>query len=168
MATFGKVIGGGMPVGAFGGARRMMSRLAPDGDTYQAGTLSGNPVAMAAGIATLDLLERTSGWQRLELLGAELESLLKPVLARAPFPIHLVRTGSLFWMSFHEAGAPRNAAALTAHDTARYGALFHAMLARGVYLPPSAYEGCFLSLAHTTADLKLFVHALDESLAGIA
>ena len=168
MATFGKVIGGGMPVGAFGGARRMMARLAPDGDTYQAGTLSGNPVAMAAGLATLDLLERESGWQKLEALGAELEALLKPVLARASFPIHLVRTGSLFWMSFHEAGAPRNAATLTARDTARYGALFHAMLARGVYLPPSAYEGCFLSLAHTRADLKLFVQALGESLAGIA
>ncbi|MBS0580128.1 MAG: glutamate-1-semialdehyde 2,1-aminomutase [Proteobacteria bacterium] len=168
MATFGKVIGGGMPVGAFGGARAMMARLAPDGDTYQAGTLSGNPVAMAAGLATLDLLERTAGWQRLEMLGAELESLLKPVLARAPFPIHLVRTGSLFWMSFHASGAPRTAAALTAHDTARYGALFHAMLARGIYLPPSAYEGCFLSLAHTSPDLKVFVHALDESLAAIA
>jgi glutamate-1-semialdehyde 2,1-aminomutase len=168
MATFGKVIGGGMPVGAFGGARGMMARLAPDGDTYQAGTLSGNPVAMAAGLATLDLLERESGWQRLEALGAELEGLLKPVLARAAFPIHLVRTGSLFWMSFHEGGAPRAAAALTPRDTARYGALFHAMLARGVYLPPSAYEGCFLSLAHTSADLKLFVQALSESLAGIA
>jgi glutamate-1-semialdehyde 2,1-aminomutase len=168
MATFGKVIGGGMPVGAFGGARRMMARLAPDGDTYQAGTLSGNPVAMAAGLATLDLLERESGWQKLEALGGELEALLKPVLARAAFPLHLVRTGSLFWMSLHEAGAPRHAAALTPRDTARYAALFHAMLARGVYLPPSAYEGCFLSLAHTSADLKFFVQALSESLAGIA
>jgi glutamate-1-semialdehyde 2,1-aminomutase len=168
MATFGKVIGGGMPVGAFGGARRMMARLAPDGDTYQAGTLSGNPVAMAAGLATLDLLERGAGWQKLEALGAELESQLLPVLARASFPIHLVRTGSLFWMSLHQGGAPRHAAALTAQDTGRYGALFHAMLARGVYLPPSAYEGCFLSLAHTSADLQLFVQALDDSLAGIA
>jgi glutamate-1-semialdehyde 2,1-aminomutase len=168
MATFGKVIGGGMPVGAFGGARRMMQRLAPIGDTYQAGTLSGNPVAMAAGLATLDLLERESGWQKLEALGAELETLLAPVLARARFPIHLVRAGSLFWMSFHEAGAPRTAAALTPRETARYGTLFHAMLARGVYLPPSAYEGCFLSLAHTRADLATFVQALDESLAAIA
>ncbi len=168
MATFGKVIGGGMPVGAFGGARRMMARLAPDGDTYQAGTLSGNPVAMAAGLATLDLLERESGWQKLEALGAELELLLQPVLAGAAFPIHLVRTGSLFWMSFHEGGAPRDAAALSPRALARYAALFHAMLARGVYLPPSAYEGCFLSLAHTRADLALFVQALSESLAGIA
>src|SRR2546423_14981571 len=112
LATFGKVIGGGMPVGAFGGARRIMQRLAPDGDTYQAGTLSGNPVAMAAGLATLEVLERESGWERLEAKGAELERLLRPVLAEAPFPVHLVRVGSLFWMSLHEAGAPRTALAL--------------------------------------------------------
>ncbi|HEY0767356.1 MAG TPA: glutamate-1-semialdehyde 2,1-aminomutase [Steroidobacteraceae bacterium] len=167
LATFGKVIGGGMPVGAFGGARRIMARLAPDGDTYQAGTLSGNPVAMAAGLATLDLLQRELGWERLEARGAELERLLKPVLAQARFPVQLVRVGSLFWMSLHEAGAPRTAASLSARETARFGALFHAMLERGIYLPPSAYEACFLSLAHTSADLTRFAHALRESLAAI-
>jgi glutamate-1-semialdehyde 2,1-aminomutase len=119
LATFGKVIGGGMPVGAFGGARRIMARLAPDGDTYQAGTLSGNPVAMTAGLTTLDLLVRESGWQRLDVRGAELERLLQPVLAGAPFPVHLVRLGSLFWLSFHEAGAPRTAATLTEREIAR-------------------------------------------------
>ena len=167
LATFGKVIGGGMPVGAFGGARRIMARLAPDGDTYQAGTLSGNPVAMAAGLATLELLERESGWERLEARGAELEALLKPVLAQAPFPVQLVRVGSLFWMSLHEAGAPRTAAALSARESARFAALFHAMLERGIYLPPSAYEACFLSLAHTSADLTRFAQALREALAAI-
>ena len=167
LATFGKVIGGGMPVGAFGGARRIMARLAPDGDTYQAGTLSGNPVAMAAGLATLQLLQRESGWERLEALGAELERLLRPVLAQAPFPVHLVRVGSLFWMSLHEAGAPRTAAALSARESARFAALFHAMLERGIYLPPSAYEACFLSLAHSSADLTRFAQALREALAGI-
>src|SRR5215469_2389873 len=167
MATFGKVIGGGMPVGAFGGARRIMSRLAPDGDTYQAGTLSGNPVAMAAGLATLGLMVRESGWQRLEEQGAELERLLQPVLARAHFPVHLVRVGSLVWLSFHEAGAPRNAAPLTAAETARFAALFHAMLDRGVYLPPSAYEAYFLSLAHGSADLTHFAQALGEALAAV-
>jgi glutamate-1-semialdehyde 2,1-aminomutase len=165
LATFGKVIGGGMPVGAFGGARRIMARLAPDGDTYQAGTLSGNPVAMAAGLATLDVLIQQSGWQKLEALGAELEHLLSPILARAPVPVHLVRAGSLFWMSFHERGAPRTAATLTEQELARFSTLFHAMLERGVYLPPSAYEACFLSLAHTSADLKQFAQALRESLA---
>lgn len=166
LATFGKVIGGGMPVGAFGGARRIMARLAPDGDTYQAGTLSGNPVAMAAGLATLDVLERESGWQRLEALGAELEGLLEPVLARAPYPVTLVRVGSLFWMSFHGQGAPRAAAPLTERESGRFAALFHAMLDRGVYLPPSAYEACFLSLAHSSADLGEFAAALAAALAG--
>ncbi len=156
-----------MPVGAFGGARRIMARLAPDGDTYQAGTLSGNPVAMAAGLATLALLERESGWERLEARGAELEALLKPVLAQASFPVHLVRVGSLFWMSLHEAGAPRTALALAEREGARFAALFHALLERGIYLPPSAYETCFLSLAHGSADLTRFSQALRESLAGI-
>ena len=168
LATFGKVIGGGMPVGAFGGARGIMARLAPDGDTYQAGTLSGNPVAMTAGLATLDLLARESGWERLENRGAELERLLAPVLAAAPFPVHLVRVGSLFWLSFHAAGAPRAAAPLTADETARFAALFHAMLDRGIYLPPSAYEACFLSLAHGNAELTQLAHALREALATIA
>jgi glutamate-1-semialdehyde 2,1-aminomutase len=165
LATFGKVIGGGMPVGAFGGERRIMARLAPDGDTYQAGTLSGNPVAMAAGLATLDVLERESGWQRLEARGAELEGLLRPVLARAPHPLSLVRVGSLFWLAFHEQGAPRTAAALSERESQRFARLFHAMLGRGVYLPPSAYEACFLSLAHSRADLEEFTTALAAALA---
>ena len=168
MATFGKVIGGGMPVGAFGAPRKIMARLAPDGDTYQAGTLSGNPVAMASGIATLDLLVEQNGWHKLEALGAELESLLKPVIAKAGFPVHLVRAGSLFWMSFHDKAAPRNAAAMSETATQRFSALFHAMLSRGVYMPPSAYEACFLSLAHTSADLQRFSQALSESFAAIA
>jgi len=167
LATFGKVIGGGMPVGAFGGPRKIMSRLAPEGDTYQAGTLSGNPVAMASGIATLDLLIKQNGWQKLEALGAELEKLLAPIVARAGFPIHVTREGSLLWMSFHEEGAPRTAAPLTEAASKRFSALFHAMLDRGMYLPPSAYEALFLSLAHTSADLKRFADVLSDSLAAI-
>jgi glutamate-1-semialdehyde 2,1-aminomutase len=167
LATFGKVIGGGMPVGAFGGARTLMARLAPDGDTYQAGTLSGNPVAMAAGLAQLTLLERESGWQRLEQCGAELEALLQPVLAAAPFPVQLVRVGSLFWMSLHEAGAPRTAATLAPREAARFAALFHGMLERGVYLPPSAYEACFLSLAHGRGELERLAGALRATLAEV-
>jgi glutamate-1-semialdehyde 2,1-aminomutase len=168
LATFGKVIGGGMPVGAFGASRKIMSRLAPDGDTYQAGTLSGNPVAMASGIATLDTLIKHNGWQKLEALGAELDTLLKPVIAKAGFPVHLVRQGSLFWMSFHENAAPRTAAPLTEAASKRFSALFHAMLDRGIYLPPSAYEACFLSLAHTSADLQRFTQALSDSFKAIA
>ncbi|MBW4052098.1 MAG: glutamate-1-semialdehyde 2,1-aminomutase [Proteobacteria bacterium] len=165
LATFGKVIGGGMPVGAFAGPREVMARLAPDGDTYQAGTLSGNPVAMASGIATLDVLTGGNGWSTLEALGAQLEGLLQPVLREAPFPMHLVRVGSLFWLSMHEGGAPRSAATLPQEAAGRFAALFHAMLAEGVYLPPSAYEACFLSLAHTASDLERFAQALRHSLA---
>jgi glutamate-1-semialdehyde 2,1-aminomutase len=164
LATFGKVIGGGMPVGAFAGPRRIMARLAPDGDTYQAGTLSGNPVAMASGIATLDVLAAENGWEKLESLGARLEELLQPVLREAPFPMHLVRTGSLFWLSLHESGAPRTAATLSQQAVGRFAALFHAMLAEGIYLPPSAYEACFLSLAHTAADLERFAQGLRSAL----
>jgi glutamate-1-semialdehyde 2,1-aminomutase len=168
LATFGKVIGGGMPVGAFGGARALMAHLAPLGDTYQAGTLSGNPVAMSAGLATLAVLEREDGWSRLETLGATLEALVAPLLARAPFPVHLVRVGSLFWLCLNAAGVPRAAVTLAAPERARFARLFHAMLARGVYLPPSAYEACFLSLAHTPTDLEHFAAALEASLGAAA
>ena len=164
MATFGKVIGGGMPVGAFASTRAVMSRLAPEGDTYQAGTLSGNPVAMAAGLTTLEVLERERGWQRLEALGAACERLLAPLLARAPFPMHLSRMGSLVWLSLANEPAPRTAIALTPEASARFARLFHAMLERGVYLAPSPYEVCFLSLAHTEQDLALFAGALAEAL----
>src|SRR5579863_9830172 len=167
LATFGKVIGGGMPVGAFAGPRRIMARLAPDGDTYQAGTLSGNPVAMASGIATLDVLAAENGWERLEALGAQLEGMLQPVLRAAPFPMHLVRVGSLFWLSMHESGAPRTAAALSQQAVGRFAALFHALLAEGIYLPPSAYEACFLSLAHTAADLERLAQGLRTALANL-
>jgi glutamate-1-semialdehyde 2,1-aminomutase len=167
MATFGKVIGGGMPVGAFGGSARIMQRLAPLGDTYQAGTLSGNPVAMAAGLTTLDILFEQSGWERLEQIGAAAERALAPVLAEAPFPIHFVRAGSLFWMSFHDAAAPRTAVSMSPKAIERYSALFHAMLDRGVYLPPSAYEACFLSLAHTSADVEQLARAMREALTAI-
>ncbi|HTY50055.1 MAG TPA: glutamate-1-semialdehyde 2,1-aminomutase [Steroidobacteraceae bacterium] len=168
LATFGKIIGGGMPVGAFGASRAIMSRLAPDGDTYQAGTLSGNPVAMVAGITTLDILERESAWQKLEHRGAQLERLLAPVVAAAPFPLHLVRLGSLLWLSLHAGGAPRSAAALTPEAAARFSRLFHALLARGIYIAPSAYEALFLSLAHCEDDLQLFAAALRESIAAAA
>lgn len=168
LATFGKVIGGGMPVGGFGGARHIMKRLAPEGDTYQAGTLSGNPVAMTAGLTTLDILARENGWEKLETLGASLEKLLAPVIAKAPFPIRVVRNGSLLWLAFHDGPVPRAAITLEKAASARFAALFHAMLARGIYLPPSPYEVCFLSLAHTQQDIEQLASALRESLAETA
>ena len=165
MATFGKIVGGGMPVGAFGASRAIMSRLAPDGDTYQAGTLSGNPVAMAAGIATLDILERENAWEQLEARGARLEQLLAPIVGAATFPLHLVRMGSLLWLSFHDEPTLRRAGTLSPEASQRFSKLFHAMLERGVYIAPSAYEVLFVSLAHCEDDLQRFASALAESVA---
>ena len=164
LATFGKVIGGGMPVGAFGGRRELMAHLAPLGGVYQAGTLSGNPVAMAAGLATLRVLERENGWARLEELGKRLETVLAPVLRATAPAVRLVRLGSLFWLSFQAGPAPRRAADV-ADAAPRYARLFHALLERGVYLAPSAYEVGFLSTAHTPTHLELFATELERCLA---
>jgi glutamate-1-semialdehyde 2,1-aminomutase len=165
MATFGKIVGGGMPVGAFGASKAIMSRLAPDGDTYQAGTLSGNPVAMAAGIATLDILERESAWQQLEERGARLEQLLAPVVGGAKFPLHLVRLGSLLWLSLHDEPTLRRAGTLSPAAATRFKKLFHGLLERGIYIAPSAYEVTFVSLVHCEDDLQRFAAALAESVA---
>ncbi|HEV2701722.1 MAG TPA: glutamate-1-semialdehyde 2,1-aminomutase [Steroidobacteraceae bacterium] len=168
MATFGKIIGGGMPVGAFGASTAIMSRLAPDGDTYQAGTLSGNPVAMAAGLATLDVLEREAAWDQLEARGARLQQLLSPVVGNAGFPLQLVRLGSLLWLSLHDEPVLRRAGTLAPAAATRFAKIFHAMLARGVYIAPSAYEVIFVSLAHCDEDLQRFAAALAESVAEAA
>jgi glutamate-1-semialdehyde 2,1-aminomutase len=165
IATFGKVIGGGMPVGAFAAARQIMKNLAPEGAAYQAGTLSGNPVAMTAGLTTLNLLQQQSGWEQLEKLGLALDQALRPVVAGAPFPMHVVRQGSLFWLVCQEKLAPHVAPSLDEIAKTRFAKLFHAMLARGVYLPPSPYEVCFLSLAHTTQDMRDFADKLAVCLA---
>jgi glutamate-1-semialdehyde 2,1-aminomutase len=165
LATFGKVIGGGLPVGAFGGRRDLMQHLAPIGGVYQAGTLSGNAVAMAAGLAALHTLEREDGWRRLEETGRMLEQLLAPVLAAAPFSAQLVRAGSLFWMSLQDGPAPRSAEAIDPAAADRYRPVFHAMLESGIALAPSAFEAGFLSLAHTRAHLERLRDALTIALA---
>jgi glutamate-1-semialdehyde 2,1-aminomutase len=164
LATFGKVIGGGLPVGAFGGRRDLMRHLAPEGPVYQAGTLSGNAVAMTAGLTTLRVLERERGWSRLEETGRALEELLAPVLAAAPFPARLVRLGSLFWMSLQAGDPPRAAAAIDPGAASRYTPLFHSLLADGVALAPSAYEAGFLSLAHQQPHLERLRDALEAAL----
>jgi glutamate-1-semialdehyde 2,1-aminomutase len=164
LATFGKVIGGGLPVGAFGGRRELMRHLAPEGAVYQAGTLSGNAVAMAAGLATLDVLERDDVWSRLEQSGQALASLLEPVLAAASLPVTLVRIGSLFWLSLQPGEPPRSAEAIDATAAVRYRALFHALLEQGVALAPSAYEVGFVSLAHEHADFEKLRDALAAAL----
>ena len=164
LATFGKVIGGGMPVGAFGGSRRLMRHLSPVGPVYQAGTLSGNPVAMAAGQATLGVLEREDGWRRLEALGARLEAGVRKAIAEARLPVGFVRVGSLFWFVMQDGPPPRRFD-LVSHEAAAVYARFHrALLDRGVYLAPSAFEVGFLSLAHTKADVDLTVAAVAGAL----
>lgn len=165
MATFGKIIGGGMPVGAFGARREVMSHLAPDGPVYQAGTLSGNPVAMAAGLATLKVLERDDVWARLENRGEELERALQPVLDRAGVAAQVVRQGSIFWISFQEGDAPRSAEGIQAEAAEIYRDLFQGLLKRGVNIAPSAYEVGFLSTAHQSKDIEFFVNAVEGALA---
>lgn len=164
LATFGKVIGGGMPVGAFGASREIMQQLAPNGPVYQAGTLSGNPVAMAAGLATLAVLERESGWARLEALGAVLEGALTPVLQSAAAEVSLVRRGSIFWLSMQPGSPPRTAEGIDATAADRYRVVFAALQRRGVNIAPSAYEVGFLSLAHQESDINFFVTAVAEAL----
>lgn len=163
LATFGKVIGGGLPVGAFGGSREVMGVLSPDGPVYQAGTLSGNPVAMAAGLATLDQLERAGGWDHINGLGAELETSLAPVLER--HDARLVRVGSIFWMSLSKEPPPRASESISPESADRYTPIFHALLERGVALAPSAYEVGFLSTAHTSEHVSTLSQAIDEVMA---
>jgi glutamate-1-semialdehyde 2,1-aminomutase len=163
LATFGKVIGGGMPVGAFGGRRDLMKNLAPLGGVYQAGTLSGNAVAMAAGLATLRTLEREDGWKRLEETGRLLETLIAPVLARVSPSARLVRIGSLFWIALQDGPAPRSAEAIDPGAADRYRPIFHALLDGGIALAPSAFEAGFLSLAHTPAHLERLRDALSAA-----
>jgi glutamate-1-semialdehyde 2,1-aminomutase len=165
LATFGKVIGGGMPVGAYGGRRALMNELAPLGPVYQAGTLSGNPVAMAAGLETLRVLAAEDGWSRLEKSGRLLEAGVRDVLRRTPAPVSFVRRGSLFWFAMQPGDPPRRFDAIKHESAERYARFHRAMLERGVYLAPSAYEVGFLSVAHTEADIAVTTEALTAALA---
>ena len=168
LATFGKVIGGGMPVGGFAGPRKLMKHMSPEGGVYQAGTLSGNPVAMTAGLATLRVLQKEDGWKRLETLGAYLEENLTSALADAPFEAKLVRLGSLFWIAWNTAEAPRAAEALDSGAAQIYAEVFHSLLDQGIALAPSAFEIAVLSLAHTRRDIDRLAEGLRAALASIA
>ena len=158
LSCFGKVIGGGLPVGAFGGRAEIMDCLAPVGPVYQAGTLSGNPLAMAAGIAALEELEASDAYTKLEQLGAALEAGMKDAAKAAGVPVQFNRCGSMFCGYF--TGEPvHNVADAMKSDRERFKRYFHGMLAEGIYLAPSQFEAGFLSTAHTTADLKRTVKA---------
>jgi glutamate-1-semialdehyde 2,1-aminomutase len=153
LTTFGKIIGGGLPVGAYGGRRDLMALVAPEGPVYQAGTLSGNPLAMAAGLAALSTLVEDAGiYTKLERLGASLESALVEAIARHGYPCSVARVGSM-WTLFFGRGPVRNWADAAACNTVRFATFFHEMLRRGVMLAPSQFEANFISAAHTEADI---------------
>src|SRR3954468_10405137 len=152
LTALGKVIGGGLPVGAFGGRTDIMDQLSPEGPVYQAGPLSGNPLALAAGLAQLRELERLDGWSRLEKLGAMFEGHVRDALDRAALRFRFQRIGSMFCLYFTEQPV-RDLASAQTSDRERFGRYFHACLDRGVYFAPSQYEAGFISLAHSEADL---------------
>ena len=151
LTALGKVIGGGLPVGAFGGRAEIMDQLSPDGPVYQAGTLSGNPIAMAAGLAQINELIRRGGWSRLEELGAHFEEGIRRAIAGRPITFH--RIGSMFCLYFCE-GPVRNLTEAARSDRQRFARYFHACLDGGVYFAPSQFEAGFLSLAHSEADIE--------------
>ena len=153
LSCFGKVIGGGLPVGAFGGRAEVMDMLAPDGPVYQAGTLSGNPLAMVAGLAQLRELERVRGWERLEECGALFEKYVRQALATAGKNYTFHRQGSMFCLFFAEHPV-RNVAEAMDQDKAAFRRFFHSCLEGGVYMAPSPFEAGFLSLAHTESDIE--------------
>ena len=164
LSCFGKIIGGGLPVGAFGGRAEVMDVLAPDGPVYQAGTLSGNPLAMAAGLATLEELKTGLVHEQLETIGARLESGLNAAAERAGIPVITQRVGSMSCLFFAEQPVHNLAEAMKA-DRERFKKYFHGMLAEGVYLAPSAFEAAFLSAAHTEADIDSTIAAAEKVMA---
>ena len=160
LTCLGKVIGGGLPMGVYGGRANIMAVVAPDGPVYQAGTLSGNPLAVSAGIATLKKLDDTA-YRTLEMLGGMLEDGMGRVIRRSSVKARVQRVGSAFTIFFTDLEVTDLASARQA-DTARFARFFHAMLDRGFYLPPAQLEAAFVSLAHTPEDVESFVVAAKE------
>ena len=163
LSCFGKIIGGGLPVGAFGGRAEIMDQLAPLGPVYQAGTLSGNPLAMAAGLAALDALQSSDAWNRLEAVGSELEQGMVGVAKATQIPMQFQRIGSMFCGYFTEHPVWNLADAIRS-DRTRFARFFHGMLDRGVYLAPSQFEAGFISTAHTSAEIEATIRAAEAVL----
>ena len=163
LSCFGKIIGGGLPVGAFGGRAEIMDQLAPLGPVYQAGTLSGNPLAMAAGLAALDALQSSDAWNRLEAVGSELEQGMVAVAKATQIPMQFQRIGSMFCGYFTEHPVWNLADAMRS-DRTRFARFFHGMLDRGVYLAPSQFEAGFISTAHTSAEIEATIQAAEAVL----
>ena len=166
LTTLGKVIGGGLPVGAYGGRQDIMEMVAPVGPMYQAGTLSGNPLAMVAGIETLKLISADK-WQSMLTLAHKLDAGIADAAKQANIPIFQTRVGSMSGMSFTEQQVVDYKSAKSA-DTQRYAQFFHGMLANGVYLAPSQFEAAFMSMAHSDADVVATTKAVEKSLSKLS
>ena len=166
LTALGKIIGGGLPVGAFGGRAEIMDQLSPDGPVYQAGTLSGNPIAMAAGLAQLRELERINAWQLLEQLGAHFEHLVRDAISKANVDITFHRLGSMFCL-FFGLGPIVDLASAQRSDLKKFARFFHACLKRDIYFAPSQFETGFISTAHTPEEIERTVAIVHEALAKI-
>ncbi|MGM8227978.1 glutamate-1-semialdehyde 2,1-aminomutase [Cellvibrio sp. ARAG 10.3] len=165
ITTLGKVIGGGMPVGAFGGRRDVMQMIAPSGPVYQAGTLSGNPVAMAAGLKTLELLENPAIYPQLNARTEQLVTGLQQLADEAGIPFTTNHVGSMFGFFFTEEKKVTNFKQVMACNIPRFNQFFHGMLKRGIYLAPASYEAGFMSAAHTEDDIHMTLQAAKETFA---
>jgi glutamate-1-semialdehyde 2,1-aminomutase len=166
LSTFGKIIGGGMPVGAYGGRRDLMSQIAPSGPIYQAGTLSGNPVAMAAGLATLELIQAPGFYERLAENTKQLRDGLEQAAQDAGIAFTTTGVCAMFGLYFCEGPINGYADAMRS-DSARFNQFFHGMLKRGVYFAPSAFEAAFISSAHTATEIQHTIDAAQDAFADI-
>jgi glutamate-1-semialdehyde 2,1-aminomutase len=167
ITTLGKVIGGGMPAAAYGGRADVMASIAPDGPVYQAGTLSGNPVAMAAGLKTLELIEDDEFWTLLTANTRKLVDGLAAAAADANIPVSVECEGGMFGMVFTDAGPVRSYAQVAAADVERFTKFFHGMLDEGIYLAPSAFEAGFVSAAHSDEDIDKTIAAATRVFASL-
>ncbi|AEG31206.1 glutamate-1-semialdehyde 2,1-aminomutase [Thiomicrospira cyclica] len=165
LTTYGKVIGGGMPVGAFGGKKAIMSHIAPLGPVYQAGTLSGNPIAMAAGLTTLHMLKEADFYDRLEAKTLQLVQGLQQVADKHQIPFTTNHAGGMFGFFFSEEKSISRFAQVTQGHMERFKRFYHGMLQEGVYLAPSAYEAGFISIMHTEEDIAKTIAAADKVMA---
>jgi glutamate-1-semialdehyde 2,1-aminomutase len=162
LTTLGKVIGGGLPVGAYGGRREIMQMVAPAGPVYQAGTLAGNPLAMSAGLATLDLIREEKVWEEMERRGAQLDAGIAAAAKRAGVPIQQTRVGTMRTTFFSET-QPVDWNTVKVADKAQFGKFFQSMLAQGVYLAPSQFEAGFLSIVHDGNVIAVTLNAVEET-----
>jgi len=162
MTCLGKIIGGGLPVGAFGGKREIMEKLAPLGSVYQAGTLSGNPLAITAGLETLKILSQAGTYEKLEEKASYLVEEGKKLAKKAGVETYVTRVGSLFCVFFTSMKVVDYDSALKS-DTAKFTRYFHSMLEQGIYLAPSQFEAGFVSLAHSQEDLDKTLEAMDKA-----